>query len=91
MLMNGDGGVIINTGPGPKENTLVRGDLTASSGGTYTCRASNGIGIGVANASTEVIIQGRHAVTTHTPSHCTHPHNSHTLTQSHLRPQQTWS
>lgn len=73
MLMNGVNGAIINPMPNTRESGLIRSGLNAGSGGTYTCRATNVVGI--ANDSTQVVIQGRHishALTYHTPSHLTH-------------------
>ncbi|XP_064396322.1 protein sidekick-2-like isoform X2 [Halichondria panicea] len=53
LLTNGAGGAIINSAGGL--STLMRSGLTTTSGGTYTCVATNEVGS--ANASVEVIIQ----------------------------------
>ncbi len=86
LLTNGAGGAIINSAGG--SSTLIRSGLTTTSGGTYTCVATNEVGS--ANASVEVIIQGKPPPHTpshhmHTPPHISH-HISHTphITHSHL-------
>ncbi|XP_064396997.1 opioid-binding protein/cell adhesion molecule homolog [Halichondria panicea] len=53
LLSNGVGGAIINSAGG--FSNLMRSELTTTSGGTYTCVATNVVGS--ANASVEVIIQ----------------------------------
>ncbi len=63
-LMNGVDGVTINLND--RVSSLLRINLDADSGGIYTCRATNMIGVtpntieAFANASTEIIIQGEH-------------------------------
>ncbi len=65
------GGAIINTAGGV--STLMRSQLTPTSGGTYACTATNTVGS--ASASVQVIIQGEPPPPTHTHRHISHtPH-----------------
>ena len=76
-LSNGAGGAIINSAGG--SSTLMRSRLTTTSGGTYSCVATNVVCS--AYASVEVIIQGKLHPPTHTHTHPhTHLYISHTLT-----------
>ena len=84
LLTNGAGGAIINSAGG--SSNLMRSGLTTTSGGIYTCVATNVVGS--AMASVEVIIQGislphPHHTRTHIPSHITHMHTFTYHTHAH--------